>query len=65
MRHDIIKQAAIEQGLSTRIIAHKTGMSTSTVDAIMNGSRPANIVSLEKVLDLLGLEMVFQPKRKD
>jgi hypothetical protein len=37
-------------------------MSTSTVDAILNGTRPANLVSLVKVLDILGLEVVFSPK---
>jgi transcriptional regulator with XRE-family HTH domain len=62
MNHSIIKQAALQQGMSTRIIAHRTGMSTSTVDAILNGTRPANLVSLVKVLDILGLEVVFSPK---
>ena len=44
-------------------MAFDAGVSNGTVQAVLNDDRPANIKSLEAMLDVLGLEMVISPKK--
>lgn len=52
-----------EQGITVRRMAFDAGVSNGTVQAVLNDDRPANIKSLEAMLDVLGLEMVISPKK--
>jgi len=62
-RGDIIRKAMAEQGITVRRMAFDAGVSNGTVQAVLNDDRPANIKSLEAMLDVLGLEMVISPKK--
>jgi len=62
-RGEIIRKAMAEQGITVRRLAFDANLSNGTIQAVLNDDRPANIKSLEAVLDVLGLELLISPKK--
>lgn len=58
----IAKKFMGQQGINTEQLAKETGMGASTIRNFLDGRRNASIVSAEKILDALGLEIGVKRK---
>ena len=59
----IIKERRAKLGISQQDLAEFSGVGIATVKDIERGAANPSLITLQKLLDVLGLEMIF--RRKD
>jgi transcriptional regulator with XRE-family HTH domain len=56
---------AIRTGkLTQRELAHATGLDEGMISRLVHGTRTASFPTIDKILDALGMEVVFRPLRR-
>lgn len=61
---DAIRQAIEASDKSRYRIAQQSGIEQSALSRLMSGERGLGVESIEKLADVLGLEIIVRPKRK-
>ncbi len=59
-----LKQAIQEGRLSQAALARGTGLSEGQISRFLKGERGLSLESIDKLLDVLELEIVIRPRRK-
>jgi transcriptional regulator with XRE-family HTH domain len=59
-----LKQAIQEGPLSQAELARGTGLSEGQISRFLKGERGLSLESIDKLLDVLELEIVIRPRRK-
>jgi transcriptional regulator with XRE-family HTH domain len=59
-----LKQAIREGRHSQAALARGTGLSEGQISRFLKGERGLSLESIDKLLDVLGLEIVIRPRRK-
>jgi plasmid maintenance system antidote protein VapI len=61
----ILRRAILESGLSRYAISARSGVDQATLSRFIAGKRGLNLDSVDKLVDVLGLEIRPCRKRKD
>lgn len=59
---DIIKERRVVLGLTQQDLSDYTGLSTRYINSVENGKGNPSMKTLEKIADILGLEIVIKVK---
>jgi transcriptional regulator with XRE-family HTH domain len=59
---DELRKAVLNSGMSRYSISLKTGIAQSTLSKFVNGERGISLESVDKLIDILGLEI--RPRRR-
>jgi transcriptional regulator with XRE-family HTH domain len=61
----ILRRAIAESGLSRYAVSVRSGVDQAALSRFMAGKRGLSLDSVDKLVDVLGLEVRTRPKRKD
>lgn len=59
----LLREARARAGLSTRELAHRSGMSASTISRIETGTIDPTVTTLQRLMDGAGMELVLLGRR--
>ncbi|GAB6167488.1 hypothetical protein JCM19992_34880 [Thermostilla marina] len=61
---DQIRQAVKQSGLSQYALCKLTGIDKAAMSRFVNGDRGLSLATLDRLADVLGLEVVAQPAKR-
>ena len=59
-----VREALWARGISQRDLARLVGVTEGAISRFLKGEREASFETIDKILDVLGLEIVIRPRRK-
>jgi transcriptional regulator with XRE-family HTH domain len=59
-----LRQAIREGGFSQAALARETGLSEGQISRFLKGERGLSLESIDRLMDVLELEIVIRPRRK-
>jgi DNA-binding phage protein len=58
-----IQETLWNRGVSQAELARQTGLSEATISRFLKRQRECNFETIDRILDVLGLEIVIRPRR--
>jgi transcriptional regulator with XRE-family HTH domain len=59
----VVQEALWDRGIQQRELGRRAGLSESAISRFIRGERFMSPEAIDKVLDVLGLEIVIRPRR--